>query len=195
MYGHIVNTINMYGHIVNTINMYGHIVNTINMYGHIVNTINMYGHNVNTINMYGHIVNTINMYGCCYDSNGQFTCRGLANGVGGDSQSYTFIVDNIKVCSFNCKGIKSSTGEILELCASYDIILIQETWLFDFDFSSLNNIHHEFYGRGESAIKSEDGVLIGRPHGGIAILWRKNWSKYCKIHRYDDRSVCLFLGV
>ena len=83
-------------------------------------------------------------------------------------------IDNIKVCCFNCKGIKSSTGEIPELCANYDIILIEETWLFDFDRSSLTKIHHELYGRGESAIKSEDGVLLGRPHGGIAILWRKH---------------------
>ena len=39
------------------------------------------------------------------------------------------------------------------------------------------NVICTVYGRGESAIKSEDGVLLGRPHGGIAILWRQKLSK------------------
>ena len=36
---------------------------------------------------------------------------------------------NLKVASLNCKGLYSSTLEILELCEDRDIVFLQETWL------------------------------------------------------------------
>ena len=36
----------------------------------------------------------------------------------------------------------------------------------------------------------ESQILLGRPFGGIAILWKKCFNAYCSIKRYDcDRIV------
>ena len=54
----------------------------------------------------------------------------------------------------------------------------------------LTSIDNEFYARGLSAMDSTTNVLRGRPHGGTAILWRKNLSG-CKIIETDDcRLMC-----
>ena len=42
--------------------------------------------------------------------------------------SITPIMD-LRVVSFNCKNAKSSLVDICSLCDSYDLILLQETWL------------------------------------------------------------------
>ena len=53
----------------------------------------------------------------------------------------------LKVVSFNCRGLSSSLEEIKTLYKTFDIILLQETWLTkqNLDFlNSINNQHHSF---------------------------------------------------
>ena len=77
---------------------------------------------------------------------------------------------SLNVISYNCKGLKSSLNVIQELCHMCDILLLQETWLYDFDLSLCNSVHKDFHGQGLSSVNSSSGLLAGRPHGGLAIL-------------------------
>lgn len=99
--------------------------------------------------------------------------------------------DNItlRVSSFNCKNVKTSALELAELCAASDIILLQETWLLDNEYQYLQELCPDFYSRSLSAMDTSVGVLFGRPHGGIAILWRKSIGSKCKIVNYDDTRI------
>ena len=45
----------------------------------------------------------------------------------------------------------------------------------------LQNIHIEFYGDGISSIDTTEGILLGRPYGGLAVLWRKSLNTFVKV--------------
>jgi len=77
----------------------------------------------------------------------------------------------LKICSFNCRGIK---GSVCKLAASVDILCLQETWLLPNELSILNAIIPDLSSSGVSAVKLSDGLLCGRPYGCIAILWQKS---------------------
>lgn len=79
-----------------------------------------------------------------------------------------------KIVSFNCRSLKRSIQNIRTLCKSADIVLLQETWLLDFDLPILSTVDSEFGWTGKSAVDISTGLLKGRPHGGVGILWRKS---------------------
>jgi hypothetical protein len=91
----------------------------------------------------------------------------------------------LRMCTYNCRSIKSSTEVVRELCDASDICLLQEHWLADYDLPLLSNIHSEFYARGISAMDTTQ-LLVGRPFGGVAILWRKSLGSAVKVCTYDD---------
>ena len=84
--------------------------------------------------------------------------------------------------------MKSSIEEIQNLADATDILLLQETWLVDFELSILSSLHKDFYGKGVSAVDSTC-ALIGRPHGGVAILWRKALGNHCRIMDMNDKRL------
>lgn len=75
--------------------------------------------------------------------------------------------------SYNCQNIKSSVDDVRLLCQSADIVALQETWLFPHDLTYLGGIHGDFAYTGKSAVDTSAGIVRGRPHGGVALLWRK----------------------
>ena len=80
---------------------------------------------------------------------------------------------NIRVVSFNCKGLKSSMVDVSQnLC-------------------TLHEIHDSFYGDGIIAVKTDQGILVGRPHGRLALLWRKSLNAQLQVVKcdYEDRIV------
>jgi exonuclease III len=66
------------------------------------------------------------------------------------------------------------------------VLLLQETWLFDFELHLLSQIHDDFYSCGVSSIDSGDGLIYGRPYGGVAFLWRKSLGSSAQPVYYDD---------
>ena len=59
------------------------------------------------------------------------------------------------------------------LATSFDIICLQETWLLPNDLSLLNTVIPSMSGSGISAVDLSDGILCGRPCGGVAFLCQK----------------------
>ena len=92
------------------------------------------------------------------------------------------------MATFNCKNAKTSIDELNDLCKVCDILLLQETWLFNEESSTLININPDFYVYNLSSINTENGVITGRPYGGLAIMWHKTLSskaKFSNIVTYD----------
>jgi len=92
---------------------------------------------------------------------------------------------DLRTVSINCHGLKTSTGDIYDLCSKYDILFLQETWLLKSELHMLSTLHPDFQSMGISAINEENGILCGRPFGGLAILWRKE-LEHIKVHDYND---------
>lgn len=96
--------------------------------------------------------------------------------------------DDISVCSFNCRSFKNSLHEIHSLCVTHDVVLLQEHWLLPFDLPLLNTAHNDFISVGLSAVDTSVDILIGRPYGGTAILYRKNLaSKITIVDSHESR--------
>lgn len=95
-----------------------------------------------------------------------------------------------KMVSFNCKNVKRSSESIKDLCKSCDIIALQETWLLPEEISYLGNIDIDFGSTGTSAIDTSAGILVGRPFGGVAILWRKSVFSDVSVIKTDNPRVC-----
>ena len=71
----------------------------------------------------------------------------------------------LRICTFNCRSVKSSISEVKRLCNRHDVVLLQEHWLLPHDISSLNDIHSEFLSVGLSAVDTSKDILVGRPYG------------------------------
>lgn len=97
---------------------------------------------------------------------------------------------NIRIGSYNMHGFNNGSAMIESICNQHDIILLQEHWLTTSDLCKLDLLHHDFSSFGVSAMdyKVSMGILVGRPFGGTAILYRKSLSKYVKLIDCDDIS-------
>ena len=80
-----------------------------------------------------------------------------------------------KVSSFNCAGFKSNCDYINEsVYKKCDILLLQETWLYKFEFNLFNNKIKDCQYHAVSAMDESDIGRVGRPKGGCAIVWHKD---------------------
>ena len=71
------------------------------------------------------------------------------------------------------------------------IVFLQETWLTSQELHILTSIDSDFHARAYSAMDVSSDVLRGRPHGGVAILWRKELGGCKIIETADKRLMCL----
>ena len=92
----------------------------------------------------------------------------------------------MRISSYNCQSSKRNAGGIQLLCNNSDIIFLQEHWLFPSDLPSLNLLHADFVSFGLSSMNVTDGIVLGRPYGGVAVMWRKNLASQVKAVSYDD---------
>ena len=98
-------------------------------------------------------------------------------------------MDPLRIVSYNCYGLKSSTVDLYELCNKYDIVFLQETLLFKHELNLLSKVHPDCEGMGISAIDDTCNILSGRPYGGLAILIRRKIRPICDFIFYDDTRI------
>ena len=96
--------------------------------------------------------------------------------------------NNIKIFSINCAGVTNKIPLIRDICASYDLIFLQETWLTPDNINLLSTVHADFCSHSITAVNLHE-PLIGRPHGGLSILWRRTLGLKCSIKIYDDPRI------
>jgi exonuclease III len=95
----------------------------------------------------------------------------------------------IIVCSFNCRSVKNCLHAVRNLCDNCDILLLQEHWLLPTELNILNSIHPEFYSIGLSAVDVSSHILVGRPYGGTAILYRKQLANGIKVVNSNESRI------
>ena len=67
------------------------------------------------------------------------------------------------------------------MCSDHDIVMLQETWLYDDELFLLNNVHCQFNGAGTSAMDLQSKIIKGRPYGGVGFLIRKSVFQFCTV--------------
>ena len=96
----------------------------------------------------------------------------------------------LQIVTYNCRGLGlQSKGVVNKLCSENDIVLLQETWLYNDNLNVLNSLHHNFNGFGISSMNSTDRLISGRPHGGIAFLWKNVLSHCVEIVKYNNPRI------
>ena len=81
----------------------------------------------------------------------------------------------LKYMSFNCQGFKTRMHDyVKEKFENYDVLLLQETWLYNFEHNLFKKILPDCQYHAVSAMDETKLPRIGRPEGGCAVLWKKN---------------------
>ena len=75
-----------------------------------------------------------------------------------------------------------------EVCMQHDVLLLQETWLTPYNIDFLDNVHEDFLCYSISAVRI-DRPLVGRPYGGLSVLWRKSLGIKFSPKTYDDSRI------
>jgi hypothetical protein len=88
----------------------------------------------------------------------------------------------IKIISFNTKGIKNNLEYCLELINNNDIVLLIETWLYDWEINNLktllNNVTIDH--------KNHNLKNIGRPSKGICWIYKTSLTKHIQIRHISN---------
>ena len=96
---------------------------------------------------------------------------------------------NLKAATFNCHGIGSSIDTIRNLTTEYQLVFLQETWLYPDDSSIVSRISEEYQSFSISSMSLDDNIIRGRPHGGMSVLWNKSLSNSIRTIQYDDNRI------
>ena len=100
----------------------------------------------------------------------------------------------LKLCSFNCKGLKQSSDYIVDLFRKNDVLCLTETWLRPHELGLIEGILTSygftpgtFSVFNKSSMNDVDAEYKGRPFGGIAIIC-KTLSDF-NFHEIETQSV------
>ena len=94
-------------------------------------------------------------------------------------------MEGLKIITYNSTGLgETKQAFIRGLLNEFKpgVIFLQETWLLNSNLALLGNLNSDYLYTGTSGVP--DGhLLVGRPFGGVAILWRKELAKCVDIVR------------
>lgn len=94
------------------------------------------------------------------------------------------------IASYNCKGFKNRNYNYLcGLFNDSDILLLQEHWLFNFEFDIFGKLLNNCLYTAKSGMKDYEFVS-GRPYGGVAILWSKLINCKFEILNTNSNRLC-----
>jgi len=95
----------------------------------------------------------------------------------------------LNILSLNRHGFNMGTLRYLQdKCVSFDVILLQETWLSNDNSGRLDYISPDFVVMHSSAMeqKLHNDYLVGRPYGGTAVLYNKRLL--CSVKRIETNN-------
>ena len=72
-----------------------------------------------------------------------------------------------------------------------DILLLRETWLLDSQSRIITNICANYAYTCRSGVNSKCDLIVGRPSGGVAILWHESLSKCVKPVVINNNRLCV----
>ena len=83
-----------------------------------------------------------------------------------------------RIASFNCYGLGSSREYVAELVKQYNLVALQETWLFPWDLAVPSTQGIDGNSLSLSSIDVTNGIKAGCPYGGITFIWHRDFG--CK---------------
>ncbi len=92
----------------------------------------------------------------------------------------------MKVLSWNIQGFKTNHIWLQQVAKSYDIILIQESWLFSFESELVEKAFDQFRCVCISSMPSHKNSCRGRPYGGTIIMIKRNYESAIKLVNTND---------
>jgi len=105
---------------------------------------------------------------------------------------------SLSVVSYNMHGFNQGYQTVRDLAMSnnIDIFLLQEHWLTPANLCKFEEYFSQYSCFGSSAMTScvENGILRGRPFGGVMTLVKKKLQKHSKIVCAADRYVIVSVG-
>ena len=75
-----------------------------------------------------------------------------------------------RIASFNCYGLGSSREYVTELVKQYDLVALQEIWLFTWDLAVPSTLGIDVNSFSLSSIDVTNEIEAGRPYGGITFI-------------------------
>jgi hypothetical protein len=101
----------------------------------------------------------------------------------------------LRICSFNCRALKSSIKDVISLCNDHDITFLHELWLLPSELSMLSSIHKDFYGYAwyVSSRYYSRCALTGCPYGGTAVLYCKHLAQSIKVVASLESHITCFI--
>ena len=86
------------------------------------------------------------------------------------------------------------------------MLLLQETWLYNFEHNVFDNILQSCQYHAISSMDETDIGRLGRPYGGCAIIWHQNLNlsvvpintlskRICAVHIKGDNFDCIFASI
>lgn len=87
-------------------------------------------------------------------------------------QSLSCTTKNIRISSWNCRGLPTAVPFINQLAKRTDVILLQEHWLWPYDLHQLDSLLQGFSSYGIADSRLSPLSQLTRGCGGVAILWR-----------------------
>ena len=99
--------------------------------------------------------------------------------------------ESLSLCTFNCRGFKSSVPYIRQLCLKYDIVLINEHWLHSNRLALFKEISKSktFFARSSNQADA-DSFGLSRGQGGVCILWSSNIAGISPINECIHDRIC-----
>ena len=114
---------------------------------------------------------------------------------------------SLKMTSFNCAGVKFRNFDyIKETFNKWHILFLQETWLHNFQHNQIKQILPKCQYHAVSAMEDADVHRVGRPYGGVAIVWKNNLpmsfvpietnsQRICAVHVKSDTINCVLASI
>ena len=75
------------------------------------------------------------------------------------------------------------------LAATISSSLFLPTLLCSHNLHFINSIHSDFYAGGCTSVNSSERVIMGRPYGGLCIMWRKPLGSFVTLKQYTERII------
>lgn len=92
----------------------------------------------------------------------------------------------MKILSWNIQGFKTNYIWLQQLAESYDIILIQESWLFSFESELVEKLFAQFKCVCVTSMPSHKNSCRGRPYGGTIIMLKRDYESAIKVINTSD---------
>ncbi len=95
----------------------------------------------------------------------------------------------MKIVTWNCKNFKTNVPWLTSIGMDFDILLLQETWLFDFEENLVSSLFPNCTCITASSMKNNKNSTRGRPFGGTAVIIKKEFNSAIISVKKDDPRI------